>query len=193
MGNVTLESGIWTPDEDDAVDPDVWSAQMADSIEQGIGKRLADQEQYISASIHLPFGEDITLESAQAIPYQVTSASYADELVVQNGHVTIEVDGLYFLTSRATFSYTPGYLMTLEIRETPFKTLARGHGSTVNFGASTVGYISIAEVRRLYKGDQVFCCLIDYSNGATPIVARASGDIDSNNFSVTLLKPIPVL
>ena len=194
MGNVT-DSGIWTPDEEDAVEPDIYLALMADSIEQGIGKRLGYQEQFISASIHLPFGENYPLETAQRIPYQITPASYNNGLVVQDGIITIDVDGLYFLTSRVTFEHPQHKLVTLEIRETPNNTLARGHGSSVDFGvdqdgvAHTVGYITVSEVRRLYKGDQVFCCLLEYGDG--PLFARAIGDVDSNNFSVTLLKPFP--
>ena len=197
MGNVTT-SGIWTPDEEDTVEPDIYLALMADSIEQGIGKRLGYQEQFISASIHLPFGENYPLESAQRIPYQITTASYNNGLVVQDGIITIDVDGLYFLTSRVTFEHPQHKLVTLEIRETPSNTLARGHGSSVDFGViredglqETVGYITVSEVRRLYKGDQVFCCLLKHGDQTKHLEARAIGDIDSNNFSVTLLKPFP--
>jgi len=39
MGNVNA-AGIWTPDADDNLDPEVWSAAMGDSIMNGIGERL---------------------------------------------------------------------------------------------------------------------------------------------------------
>jgi hypothetical protein len=52
VGNVNA-AGIWTPDEDDNLDPEVWSQAMADSIMNGIGERLKRQERYEGAYLNI--------------------------------------------------------------------------------------------------------------------------------------------
>lgn len=185
--SIVNEDGIVTPDEENAVELDVILAAMAASISKGIGTRLAAQEKFVAASVHLPYPANYPITNGQRIPYQVTPVSFVEGMTLSNGLITIEMDGLYQLSSRVTFEHAAGKLVSLEIRETPDRTLARGHGFATPFGETNVGYITVNETRRLYKGDQVFCTLIKYDNGL--LEARAIGDIDSNNFSVTLVKP----
>lgn len=65
MGNTNID-GIWTPDEEDTLEPDVWSAMMGDSISQGLGARMKLQETRVS------------LRATTSVPFLVTGTNLAD-------------------------------------------------------------------------------------------------------------------
>jgi len=99
MSNVN-EDGIATPDEDNAVDPDVWAAAMAESISQGIGVRLKKQEArggLKARTDNVEVGPD-----NDVVPVAIGVGGYANGITLAGGYATAEVAGLYLLTARAT-------------------------------------------------------------------------------------------
>ncbi len=120
MANVTA-SGIITPDEGNSLDPEVWSAAMAESIEQGIVVRLAKQEKRVSLRATTPVPFDVTSASA-SVPYtriplsvagptgsrapepDFAGGNHTDGLTIVGGIVTILTDGLYTLSGQCTFT-----------------------------------------------------------------------------------------
>jgi len=107
MGNVSVVDGIWTPDEEDNLDPEVWSAAMAASIEGGIGVRLAKQEQVagIKASLPAPWSFD---GNFNIVPLTIGSGSdYVTDVDFAGGVATVTVAGLYAVDASVTLNFGP--------------------------------------------------------------------------------------
>lgn len=118
MGS-TNDSGIWTPDEDDVMDPDVWSKQMGESIHQGLGKRMLLQEERISlrATTPIPFDVDSPTPDTAYMQVPLTIASntgirapepdysggnHADGILLEGDYAKIVTPGLYTISGRVT-------------------------------------------------------------------------------------------
>jgi hypothetical protein len=104
MGNTTA-SGIWTPDEHDNLDPEVWSAAMASSIEDGIGGRLAKQEQRVGAKISIDAATTVP-STGIIFPLVVAGNGYAYSfgnfmtgMTLAGGVLSVTTPGLYLLIS----------------------------------------------------------------------------------------------
>jgi hypothetical protein len=119
MSNVNAD-GIATPDEDNTLDPEVWSAAMADSISEGIGLRLKKQETRVSLRATTP--EPFTITAADpsgaymTIPLTVggvtnsrapepdfAEGNHAEGIEIEGNRAKILTDGLYTLTGQCTF------------------------------------------------------------------------------------------
>jgi len=119
MGNVT-KSGIWSPDEDDNLDPEVNMAVQNQSIEDGLGVRMEKQEARVSLRATTP--EPFTVTSTgigdayKRIPLTVSgwTGSRAPEPDFATGNhalgidiagdiATIRTDGLYSITGQCSF------------------------------------------------------------------------------------------
>jgi hypothetical protein len=102
MGNVNSD-GIWTPDEEDNLDPEVWSAAMADSISEGIGVRLTKQETAIGLKAGIPVATTMTDASGVIAPYQIVSGleCFTQGMTLEGGVVTVTVAGMYFISCSA--------------------------------------------------------------------------------------------
>lgn len=114
MGNVTAD-GIWTPDEEDNLDPDVWSQQMAESITQGIGRRVARQEKFVGAFLNI--ANPFTLTAGEPghtqvpLPYEVASdVCYVRDMELSNGTLKVPTSGLYSVSADFTARASSGYL-----------------------------------------------------------------------------------
>jgi hypothetical protein len=113
MGNVNAD-GIWTPDEDDTLEPDVWSAQMADSISQGLGVRMARQETRAGLSASVaggPFnitGAGTIADTGIILPVQRTGyRNYITNMELVGGVATVKTPGLYLIVLTATADFGP--------------------------------------------------------------------------------------
>lgn len=104
MGNVNA-SDIWTPDESDNLDPEVWSSAMADSIHNGIGVRLNRQEQAIGLKAIIPPGTTLG-PTATIAPYQITNSeiSFTQGLELNGGIATVSVAGMYLIAASASLN-----------------------------------------------------------------------------------------
>lgn len=125
MGNTT-KSGIWTPDEDDQLDPDVWSATMAQSIEDGIGKRLDKQEARVSLRATTPEPFDVVgtvvTNAYKRVPLNANGptgsrapepdfagGNHAQGVKIEGDAAIILTDGLYTLQGQCTFTAVGGH------------------------------------------------------------------------------------
>lgn len=124
MGN-TNSDGIWTPDEDDTLEPDVWSAAMAESIKQGLGKRVKLQETRVSLRATAPEVFDV-VSAGPSDPYAtvpltigpVTNSrlpdpdfaggNHADGIDIAGNYATILTSGLYTITGQITIIQAGG-------------------------------------------------------------------------------------
>ena len=124
MGNVTVPSGIWTPDEDEAVDPEVWSAGMAQSIEDGLGVRMTAQEAVVGLKASIS-----TLTYVQNIQPFIAPFTTGEEedfvtgMEFTGGVATIITPGIYGISACATldpvrfFAGNAGRSITIELRK----------------------------------------------------------------------------
>lgn len=113
MGNVNA-AGIWTPDEGDNLDPEVWSATMADSIMNGIGERLSRQERFEGAYLNIQDPFTLTAgppgHAQVPLPFIVgQNVNYIEgDMTLTAGVITVAHDGLYSVNgSIAAYIGTP--------------------------------------------------------------------------------------
>lgn len=137
MGNVNVD-GIWTPDEGDKLDPDVWSAAMADSISQGLGVRVAKQERFEGAFLNIqdPYTipNGVPGDGQAPLPFIIGSGSPAflnGDMTLVGGVLKVVHSGLYTATLmiRANMPTTDP---AAYIEATLFKNSSR-HGQNVTF------------------------------------------------------------
>ena len=117
MGNVTQASGIWTPDEDDTVDPEVWSAVMSQSLEDGLGIRMGKQEARVGlrATTPVPFTVDSRTGGPAYVPVPLTvggvtnvrlpdpdyaGGNHATGIKMESNVAIVETSGLYSMTGQ---------------------------------------------------------------------------------------------
>ena len=103
MGQTTANLQIWTPDEGDLDEPDVYLAAMSASIENGAGVRLSLQEKAIGLKVSLGSGA-WTIPGgnpASVVPYAVTTArgDFNQGFTYNGGTATIVTPGMYFVTA----------------------------------------------------------------------------------------------
>jgi hypothetical protein len=183
MGNVNTD-GIWTPDESDNLDPEVWSAAMGDSISQGIGLRLANQELDLGVSLNVAEGNHapVAMDVTTTVPFTVCPGGFATGMTVAGGVVTIEQDGLYFLSTGVSFDVAVDSVFTIQI-SSQSRTLVRGHGQSVVFTDGSFGFLPLCTMARLTAGDTVRTTIYSHTAAGT-IRAYIQA---SNTFSIALL------
>jgi hypothetical protein len=102
MGAFTVVDQIWYPDVTDIDQPNVWAAHIAQSVSDGIGKRLARQEltvglkASVDSSVYtIPYGP------ATLIPYSVTSGrgDFNNGFSFSAGVATCQTPGMYSVTA----------------------------------------------------------------------------------------------
>jgi len=100
MGNTTSDLLIWTPDENDLAEPDVYLATMAQSLEDGAGARLRLQEAAVGLKAGIAAGTGIPVATATA-PYTITAANgnFSQGLTISGGVVTVATPGMYIVTA----------------------------------------------------------------------------------------------
>lgn len=115
----TNSDGIWTPDEDDNMEPDVYLQMMGESISQGLGKRMTLQETRVSLRATAPVPFDVVSESA-ATPYtrvpleiaantgirdpepDYSGGNHAEGILIEGNYAKIVTPGLYTIIGQVT-------------------------------------------------------------------------------------------
>lgn len=111
MGNVNVD-GIWTPDEEDTLEPDVWSQQMADSISQGLGERMKRQEARAGAATSTSgtfsiTGAGNTTDTGIVLPVKKTGyRNYLTDMTLAGGVLTVKTAGLYLIVMTVTADFS---------------------------------------------------------------------------------------
>lgn len=123
MGNVTA-SGIWTPDEDDNLDPEVWSAAMADSIEQGIGLRISEQERVVGLKSSISVATFVQNIQPFIAPFEIgEDEDFVTGMEFTGGVAKIITPGIYGVSACATldpvrfYAGNAGRSITIELRK----------------------------------------------------------------------------
>lgn len=149
MGNVTTEFQIWTPDDENAVEPDVYLSQMANSIEEGMGKRVLKQEQqaYLRTQINGP----ITLDDHDLVRVPIYKVD-GEGINLNANIVEIVTDGLYFLAPTIETSFANNHAIDYVLRLNG-DALEERHAVT-----STKAFTSmnITIVSPLFQGDKLW-------------------------------------
>jgi len=171
MGNTNAD-GIWTPDEDDTHEPDVWSQMMADSISQGLGKRMKLQETRVSlrATTPEPFMVVSTApgDAYATVPLTVggvtgsrapdpdyAGGNHVNGIDIVGNHAVIVTPGLYSISGQISVLAYDGYAPhSFDFYGTINGSIfgLPGYGATNNL--SYVGSF-VADTRYLAKGDTV--------------------------------------
>lgn len=102
---ITNADGIVTPDSENTADPSVYLAAMADSISEGIGGRLAKQEQTagIKASLPTTWAFD---GNSNTVPLTIGSGTnFVNDVLFAGGMATIVVPGLYSVNASVTAGF----------------------------------------------------------------------------------------
>jgi hypothetical protein len=105
MGNVTSDLLIWTPDDNDTAEPDVYLATMAQSLEDGAGARLRLQE--VSVGLKASIGTYTIPHVANpgtptaVLPFTVTSTrgDFNKGFTFSGGVATVQTAGMYIVTA----------------------------------------------------------------------------------------------
>lgn len=192
MANVT-ESGIATPDEDDDLDPEVWSAAMAASIENGIGKRVKRQEVSIGLKAGIAGGTTVAYQDNLIAPYEILPGEqcFAQGMTLDSGIVTLSVDGLYFVSASASLEATQ------TAPDNTDRTIAlqiyKGGVQLVGCEVGAATHWSTAQANCTFHGiagDTIYVKW--YSSGPTP--GQGQGTLSSNtpmnSLSIVLVTPV---
>jgi hypothetical protein len=194
MSNVN-EDGIVTPDEENNVDPDVWSAAMADSISEGIGVRLKKQETAIGLKAGIAAGTTAAYASGLIAPYEILTSDgcFTEGLTLTGGIATVAVEGMYLLSASASLesvanaSSNDQRTIALQI----FKNTSQLTGAEVS---STTGHWATASattIVRCVPGDTLH--VEWYSAG--PVAGEGEGTLSPNtamnSLSIVLVTPTP--
>jgi hypothetical protein len=196
MPNVTA-SGIVTPDEDDLDEPDVYLAAMADSIESGIGTRLAAQEAQIGLKASLP--PTFSLNAwptpgpgvlpfaigADAMATYPNTANFIQGATISaGGEVTIQTKGVYFVCASVGIEKDASRTVAIGLcRNGAVFASAENPGSSDYYSSAFAGSAIL-----LLPNDTLH--VLGHSAGGTTSMAIA-GDNTKTYFSVSLVTPIP--
>lgn len=121
MGNVNAD-GIWTPDEDDTLEADVWSPMMAESISQGLGVRMKRQEtraglatRTLGSSFSIT-GAGTILDTGIILPVKHTGyRNYITSMELAGGVAKVTVPGLYLIVLTTTADFGPDVPLDLSL------------------------------------------------------------------------------
>lgn len=120
---ITNADGIVTPDEDNTNDPEVYLAAMADSISEGIGKRIAAQEAVVGLKSSLDGLTYVQNVQPFIAPYTLAEPTdFVEGLEFSGGVATVITPGIYSVSACATidpvrfYAGNAGRSITVELR-----------------------------------------------------------------------------
>lgn len=192
MGNTNAD-GIWTPDEDDTMESEVWSAAMAESISGGLGKRVAAQEQFVGAFLNIQDPHTLTVGDPgfpqQPLPYIVgQGVNFVSDMELAGGILKCPVPGLYSVTANMMAFCRSGYL-ELSL----FKNWDR-HGQSAQdaIPGSEVGQSLVqSAVMRCAKGDMIWASGHQYFGDYNDPPTLNVNYMLFNTISVALVQAFP--
>jgi hypothetical protein len=120
---ITNEDGIVTPDEKTKMNPIAYLAAMADSISQGIGKRIAAQEAIVGLKASVAGLNYVQNVQPTIAPFELTEPTdFVEGMEFAGGVATIITPGIYSVSACATldpvrfFAGNEGRSVTVELR-----------------------------------------------------------------------------
>lgn len=189
MGNTTSDLLIWTPDEDDTAEPDVYLATMAQSLEDGAGARLRKQERTASMLANLPGNQNFTIGTPATVNFTINSAvGYNDGMTLTGGKVQVTEAGLYFFSANclgAVSGTTGTGFMQMQIRKNA-KVISNAITLMVYNGGSVIATASGSTMSKCAVGDLIDIWVAFYNTPASPFLSSGGGLY--NIFSASLVK-----
>lgn len=157
MGQTTTNLQIWTPDEADLDEPDVYLASMAASIENGTGVRLSKLESFVGANLSLASAVSYSGGATGVAPFIVTQPfNFADDVTTNpDGSVQIEIPGIYQVNLNAVFlptNTTAARINTYLFKNGSGMAFSSTYGETVT---SRYSNCNIAGVYKFVAGDVI--------------------------------------
>lgn len=181
MGNITSDLLIWTPDENDTAEPDVYLATMAQSLEDGVGARLRKQESFIGCNLGLSTSFAAGGTIAQ-VPFGVVHPwNFNEGMTVSGGQVTVPMNGIYTVQLVANYlgaNTTAGRINTYLYLNGSSIQFSSTYGNTATNRYSNAG---IASAFKLVAGDDLTIRVASFDSVSNLV---------SSTFSVVLTKPL---
>lgn len=201
MGNVNA-AGIWTPDEGDNLNPEVWSSAMADSIQNGIGDRLTRQEQAIGLKAGIAQDTRVKFQDNVIAPYAILgngTSNFNQGMKFDGGVATVEVAGMYLITAAAALSYWgPGPDSTPENQNRSIALQIKHNGgdlvdcevesSQVNWQTAQANAVVLCAV-----GDALWVNWYSAGPGGNPdptTGAKTANNVALQSLSIVLITPV---
>lgn len=188
MGNITADLQVWTPDEEDLGEPDVYLATMAQSMEDGLGVRLRKQEEPIAAQISL--SADQSISTGFVVQYtENTGPTFNNGLTINpSGTITITRAGVYTIACNiytdqvSTFT---GYCVPSIRRNGEILCSSLAAPTLINSRKIGVASMTTSIVAAV---DDVIDVYVASGGGTTVLFAGTNKNY--NTFSVTLVTPM---
>lgn len=184
MGNTTTDLLIWTPDENDLAEPDVYLSTMAQSLEDGVGDRLRTQE--LAIGLKAGYTSAPTLSSTMAIAnvtINTANGSFKQGLDIAGGVVTVITPGMYLISGSLGVSNVAGHTAEIQLRK----------GSTqlaVDSQKSDASFFQAAKCNTVVNcvaGDTLTMWVGDALGGAS-----VSSNLAMTHFTVAMVRAVPV-
>lgn len=150
MGQVTASAQVWTPDQADLNEPDVYLATMSASIENGLGQRVNKLESFVGCNLSLTSKVSYSGGTVGVVPFVVTQPfNFVDEVTNNpDGSVQIDVPGIYQVNLNAVF--LPTNTTAARINTYLYKNGA-GLAFSSTYGETVVSRYSNCNIAGVYK------------------------------------------
>lgn len=188
---VTEKNDIFYPDIDDVDQPNVWAATMAQSISEGIGARLQQQEVAIGMKAGIQPGTAIPRDSSIA-PFVImgNNGGFNAGFDINAGVVTVKVKGLYMIA--ASVGINPTALTSgnngRTISITLTKNAAELSGSEIKADTSYYQNASATTIVSCVPGDKI--SVMWKSAGPAGTGTMATSQV-LNYLSVAMIQALP--
>lgn len=183
MGNVTSDLLIWTPDENDPAEPDVYLATMAQSIEDGVGDRLRTQE--LAIGLKAGFTSPPTLSSTlstAAVTINTSNGSFKQGLDISGGLVTVITPGMYMVSGSVGVDAVAGHTAKIELRKGSTVLAADEQKSDASFYQAA----KATTVVNCVAGDTLSMRIADAAGGAS-----VAANLALTHFTVAMVQAVP--
>ncbi len=184
MGAFTAVDQLWYPDVTDIDQPNVWAAHMMQSISDGMGKRLAQQE--LAIGLKGGLASVVTLSTTYAImPIVINAANgnFAQGLTISGGIVTVVTPGMYYISGALGIFNSSGHSSKIQLRKNGSAIVGDEQASQAAYyqasKASTVVNCVAGDTLAMYGADGV--------GGTTTSTAT-----ELTHFTVALIQALPL-
>ena len=184
MGNTTADLLVWTPDENDLAEPDVYLATMSQSIEDGAGARLRLQE--LAIGLKAGYTSAPTLSSTlavAAVTVNTSNGSFKQGLDIAGGIVTVITPGMYLVSGSVGVDNVAGHTAKIELRKGSTVLAADEQKSDASFYQAA----KATTVVNCIEGDTLSMRIGDAANGAS-----VAANLALTHFTVAMIQAVPV-
>jgi len=184
MGSTTSDLLIWTPDENDLAEPDVYLKTMAQSIEDGVGGRLRTQELAIGLKAGYTSAPTLTTTMTNAaVTITTSNGCFKQGIDISGGVVTIITPGLYLISAAVAVTTATGHTAKVEVRQGATVLASDEQKSDATFFRAA----KVTTIANCAAGDNLTMRIGD---AAGPI--SAASNLAMTHFTVAMIQAVPV-